>query len=148
MNEHQPFRIEPAGKPQDYQTYAATVPLATHYRDATCAEVDCAAHSYGWKTTVDVSTELGARQAKYITEKSGRRYTAIAEPGDYMLTFTFPAGQKCFATHRVLLEREPNFMIRQGDYRQYGRTTPMNGRDWLDSFGEHQQKLREQRERG
>src|SRR6476620_8795741 len=94
-----PFRLPPAMGPEAYKTYEIRSPLATHYRDATCAEVDCEASAYGWRTTVDVGTELGRKQANYIRLLSARSFTVV-ENGT-LVSFTFPAGQACFVEHKV-----------------------------------------------
>jgi hypothetical protein len=132
-----------------YKTYALMRPRATHTRVALCAEVDCRAMANGWKTIVDVSTELGRRQANYIRLHSGRSFTAT-EDGT-LVTFVFPAGQKCFAEHRVLLEREPLFRIKDGDFRGNPRGTPvlkLSPIAWRDNFGEHQEKLADKQKEG
>lgn len=132
-----------------YKTYALMRPRATHTRVALCAEVDCRAMANGWKTIVDVSTELGRRQANYIRLHSGRSFTAT-EDGT-LVTFVFAAGQKCFAEHRVLLEREPLFRIKDGDFRGNPRGTPvlkLSPIAWRDNFGEHQEKLADKQKEG
>lgn len=124
------------------------MPVATHWRTATCGEVDCENHARGFQVTADVSTELGRRQANYIRMKSGRHFSSqqIAD----LVTFTFPAGQICFATHRVQLEREPNLYVRGGDYRGNAGTPrrALNAQQWVQDFGEHQLTVAEQREKG
>ena len=144
----QPFRITPAGPVRAYQTYQITAPLATHWRTATCTEVDCDAHLRGWSTTVDVATELGARQATYIRMHAGRAYT-VTEAGT-LVTFMFPGGQQCFRTHRVPLGRPEIYTVRGGDWR--GSTGLVrrhaDAQDWVDDFGEHQEQLADRLARG
>lgn len=141
-------RITPVGPVQAYQTYAVRAPRSTHTRPATCAEVGCVAYRSGWATTVDPGSELGARQATYITRQSGRRFAQTMLP-DGRVRFEFEAGQRCFAEHRVSLEREPLFFKRGGDWRaNVGPTLRMTGQDWLDDFGEHQERLRDRIARG
>lgn len=141
--------IMPKMSPAAYKTYALLRPKATHTRVALCKEVDCRAMANGWKTIVDVSTPLGQRQANYIRLHSGRAFT-VTEDGT-LVTFVFAPGQKCFAEHRVMLEREPLFRIKDGDFRGNPRGTPvlkLSPIAWRDNFGEHQDSIAEQHKRG
>lgn len=145
----QPFRVMPSAPVTAYKTYELSAPIQTHTRPATCSEVNCAHWLSGWKTVIDLSTELGERQAKYIRLHSGRKYTLReALP---MLELTFPPGQKCFREHRVSLEREPEFYVRGGDWR--GNPTREfrrheNSRDWVEDFSEHVDHIKRLRESG
>lgn len=127
----------------DHKTYAISSPIQTHTRPATCAEVDCQHYLSGWVTHVDVSTELGQRQAKYIANDSGRRFqetTGLGDIGAGRREFMFPPGQKCFQEHRVSLEREPLFVVRDlGQRRVHAR-----GEDWVDDFRSHMDKINQQ----
>lgn len=147
----QPFRLPPAMPVQAYKTYSFTSPKQTHTRRATCAEVECQHHLRGWVTRVDVSTELGQRQAKYIRDHAGRAHTVDRSGPDSIIAFTFPAGQECFTEHRVPLWREPIFVVRDGDWR--GNPTGRkrrhaNGTQWVEDFGEHQLRIKDQIEKG
>lgn len=149
-------RIQPLGNPTDYKTYSVTAPLATHWRKATCAEVDCPHFLNGWTTTVDTSTDLGRRQAAYIEGADhGRRWAreAFASNAGPLVEYTFPPGQRCFRSdaHRLPLERDPIYSVRLGDWRLTGPAVTaraMQPADWLDDFANHQIGLAERRERG
>jgi len=132
--------------PEYFRTYAILRPRATHFRKASCAEVNCPNRERGWKTVVDVSTTLGQGQANYVRLKSGLSFT-VSQAGD-IVTFVFYPGQNCFSEHMVPLDREPNFRKLDGDWRGY-RSEPvvMRASDWLDDFGTHQERLVEQRRR-
>jgi len=136
-------RITPALPPQAMKTYALAAPLQTHWRPATCEEVDCPQYLHGWKTVVDETTDLGREQAAYIREKSGRRFEATWDGG--LTTFVFEAGQQCFATHQQPLEREPIYLVRDGDFRGNPRGTSARvhtrAEFWVEDFGGHQQRL-------
>jgi len=108
-------RLEPALPAAGMQTYAAVLPLATHWRRASCGEVDCQTQAGGWVTRVDEATDLGQRQAHYIRAEAGRAFTEQREAG--LTVFTFPAGQECFTAHQVPLERPPLLVVRGGDWR-------------------------------
>lgn len=149
MNE--PNRIMPALDAGHMKTYEIRAPKSTHFRPASCEEVECQAHARGWRTLVDVNTELGARQAFYIRKTAGRAYSEEAQPGGRVV-FTFLAGQKCFREHVVPTDRPPLFIVREGDWRGNPRqieprihTRP---EDWVDEFANHQSALAEQVKRG
>jgi hypothetical protein len=135
-----------------YKTYALRLPKTTHYRKATCQEVECDAYAYGWVTRVDVTTDLGQRQARYIVDKSGRKCTEITSITDAVIReFTFPPGQQCFADHQVPLEREPLYIVRGGDWRGNPRGevhTHVRAADWIEDFAIHQQNIVDEIERG
>lgn len=142
-------RPAPSLSPEYFKSYEVSRPRATHFRKATCQEVDCPNYARGWRTAVDVSTTLGQSQANYIRLKSGRSFTTEVS-GDIVI-FTFPAGQRCFSQHTVPLEREPLFRVLGGDWRGNPSRTPaqiLRPQAWLDHFGEHQQRLAEQRQKG
>lgn len=160
-------RVPVSGNPGDYKSYSLKLPKATHYRPGVCGEVNvqcvqtdalgnficsewhCSRHAHGWKTMVDVSTQLGQRQEKYIETQAGRSYTR-AQAGT-LITYVFAAGQQCFSQHQVALEREPIFIVRDGDYRGNPSGRKMqhaNGQDWIDDFGEHQEKLADRLKEG
>lgn len=142
-------RIPPSGPVTWYQTYRVTAPVQTHWRKATCAEIDCVAYLHGWKTTVDLSTDLGAKQAHYITKESRRKFT-IQRINESLIEFTFEAGQPCFARdkHRIQLDRPENYSLFMGDYRgRQGDTVRFyNVDDWMDHFATHQEKINRQRQ--
>lgn len=143
------FRLDPKIGPENYKTYQIVAPIKTHYRDATCHEVDCRAFAAGFRSRIDTSTDLGVRQAKYIENSAGRKFTRTqAGP---IVTYDFPAGQRCFTAHRVPLEREPLYVVREGDYRGNPRgIQPVTRRavDWVDDFATHQQNIADRREKG
>lgn len=145
----QPFRLDPIGPADAYKTYALAAPISTHRRPASCVEVECDAWRHGWISLIDVSTDIGVQQANYIRLHSGRSFTA-SEVGT-LVTFTFPSGQTCFGEHTVLLEREPIYSVRDGDWRgnPTGRTRRhVRADDWVDDFANHQQQLADRLERG
>lgn len=146
-------RLDPQVGPEHYKTYQIISPASTHTRVATCAEVECDQRAKGWLTRINVATDLGRRQARFIRERSGRRFLVTREPvaPDWVLELTFPPGQTCFAEHRVPLHREPLYRVRGGDYRGNPHNIPVVKRsapEWVEDFGEHQQKIKDARERG
>ncbi len=149
---HQPYRIQPAMPVDSYRTYELRAPVTTHWRKATCAEVDCPAYSNGWRTDVDETSPLGQFQASYIRKESGRGFTEHRDARG-MTVFVFEAGHRCFGSdqHVAPLERDPVGLVRDGDWR--GNPTGRVRRhtdliDWRDDFGEHQERIAEQINRG
>lgn len=147
----QPNRITPNMSVEAYKTYRIASPLATHWRDATCAEADCQHHLNGWQSTIDESTQLGQRQAHYIRRESRRGFTEERLPTG-LTRFTFAAGQTCFAgPHQVPVGRPELYLVRDGDWRgnPTGRQrTHSSPQDWIDDFGEHQDRLADQMKKG
>lgn len=142
-------RIMPVGPASAYQTYQIASPLATHYRDATCREVDCERHVKGWNSALDMTREDHAKAATWIRMKSGRAFT-VTEAGP-IVTFTFPAGQTCFEKHKVPVGRPELYLVRGGDWRGNPRNIPVvrhNADTWVDDFANHQDRLKTEHERG
>lgn len=136
-------RIQPAGPPEWFQTYRVSAPKSTHWRKATCAEVGCLAYLRGWKSRIDVGTDLGRRQAHFIMNNSGRKYK-LEKTGPTMYEFVFEAGQSCFerSEHKVRLDMPERFALFPGDWRAHGELVTFNNyADWLDHFAEHQDKI-------
>lgn len=146
------MRIQPIGPVTAYRTFQVSRPLSSHWRRATCEEVQCSNFLNGWRTYIDVTTDLGKEQADYIRRHSGRSFTEETAT-DGRTAFTFAAGQACFAAdgHRTPLEREGIYIARGGDWR--GNPTGekrVHARpaDWVEEFAEHQDWLTTLKERG
>jgi hypothetical protein len=108
-------RVAPKMAPQAYRSFEVHSPLATHYRNVSCREMECQHYLGGWVSPIDVSTEQGRKWAVAI-RRSGRRYTY--EQAGSVVTFRFPPGQICFqAPHRVAVGRPELFVVRDGDWR-------------------------------
>lgn len=145
-------RIPPLGPVQAYKTYQIVSPINTHFRPATCAEVECQAHTHGWKTVVDERTEMGSKQAYYIRKESGRKYREDKDLSQGLTLFVFEAGQRCFAQHTVRLDREEVYFTRAGDWRGnpsphslYKHTRP---EFWLEDFQENLARIRKDSDNG
>jgi len=143
------FRIEPQMDAAAYKTYAIVSPLSTHFRPATCAEIDCPHYLNGWRVRVENLTPDLLRAAR----NSGRAYTteAVARGETYLV---FAAGQPCFkaSEHRTRVDRPPLYVVRDGDHRGNPRGTKarlhQRPENWVEDFAEHQQKLADEIERG
>ncbi len=135
--------IIPALPSKHFKTYEIIAPLSTHFRPATCEEVQCAAYVNGWRTIVPADSQA----ALYIRSgSSGRRFEAHID--DTMAAFVFEPGQKCFAAdkHRVPLEREPLYVARGGDARGNPlreRRVHTRAEDWTEDFAGHLDRVRQ-----
>lgn len=143
-------RLEPLGSPGAYKTYGAVSPLSTHWRTGTCEEAGCDAYRSGWVTTVDLSTELGQKQAHYITHDKTRSWT-LQRVSVTLVKFVFGPGQQCFTRHKVRTSRPPRFLVRSGDFRGNPdgfRREHRNGRDWAEDQQETLDRVAVLRQRG
>ena len=116
-----------------HQIYRASAPPSTHFRAATCKEVDCHEYLAGWKTVLPSDHEyLG-----WIRHESGLRFTESQEAG--LTTFLFAAGQACFrrSGHTISLDRPHIFTVNNG-----GRFSRREPAQWVDEMGEQLNKLR------
>lgn len=151
---------QPLLGPEAYRTFSMRAPLETHWRVATCTEVQCPREEFGWQTAILEGDEFGDRQAHYIRKLSGRKFTESRREDGYTV-FSFEAGQRCFETvirggkvvngHPKRVERPELFIVRGGDWRGNPREeAPVVRRpeDWVDEFANHQNKLADLAQRG
>ena len=147
----QGMRIVPQASPAVFQTYQIAAPVQSHWRDATCDEVDCPNRINGWRTKINEATDLGQAQAYYIRHDRSRRHTEELMP-DGLTVFTFDAGQACFEPHKTRLDRPELFIVRGGDWRgnPTGREPLLhaNADDWTDDFANTQDRIATLVERG
>jgi hypothetical protein len=142
-------RIHPAMAPEAYKTYAMVSPLSTHFRPATCAEVDCPHYVNGWRVHLEALTP----DLQQAARKSGRKYREQqVAPGETYLVFE--AGQACFKAgqHRARIDRPPLYIVRDGDHRGNPRGTKarlhQRAEHWVEEFAEHQQALADEIKKG
>jgi hypothetical protein len=148
-------RIEPNLPVTAMKTYGLSAPQETHYRRASCAEVDCPNYANGWRSGFDVTDPEKAHAAYLIRMHSGRLFTVQELTGPSgsveQVIFTFGPGQECFLRHSVPLEREPVLYVRDGDWRGNPTGRAMvhaDAADWVDDFGEHQERIAARVEQG
>lgn len=131
-------RVTPALPAAQMQTFAFIAPAETHWRKATCAEVECGAYLNGWT----LNTAGLAEQDVHLAKHAGREFVATEGP-DGGETLTFAAGQPCFraSAHRLRLDREEIFLKHGGDWRgdpRRERPTTFSGPDaWADAMRTH-----------
>lgn len=113
----------------NYQTHANVT-----FEPATCEQVGCSWFRSGWATTVDPSTDLGARQADHIRHDKTRAHTEMAgaawneqglalaaQRGEQFdpvptgaVVFLFAPGTECFqrGDHALPVASDPTFEVR------------------------------------
>ena len=142
--------------PRFYKSYSMNAPLRTHWRAATCEEVDCADYLNGFVLHCDLGTELGQKQLAFIRGDRSRSPKA-EKVGGTLVDFFYPPGTECFAstqklaTHRVPIGRPPVYLVADGDWR--GNPTGRirrhrNGGDWAEDFAENVDRFRTMQQRG
>ena len=82
----------------------------------------------------------------------GAKWAEPDEPGAAagVVVLEFGAGQDCFSEHRIPLDRDSLFVLRDGDWRgnPTGRRRTLSPIAWRDDMGENQEKLAELARRG
>ena len=131
---------------QNYKTWEVIYPHASHYRPATCAEVDCSHYLNGWQTVVDESTNLGQARAYYIRHGQTRGFTESRDDrnGIVVTVFKFHSGQTCFREHEKVLDRPAMHGVRRGTGRfDFGERHWYDRSDqWQDDLAVHLDVLR------
>ena len=144
-----PNRVPPALPVTSMKTYAISSPLSTHWRPATCAEVECPEFVHGWRTIVPSDSAA----ADYIRHDRTRRH-AETHPDAGLACFTFEPGQHGFSPqhdHQVRTGRPEKYLVRGGDWRGNpagDRRVLGRAADWVDDFANHQDRLQTAIERG
>lgn len=137
--------------PNRYQTFQIISPRATHFRDATCREVNCVASQRGWRQRIDIKTVDGQKTAYWIRMHSARAYTVERTNTAGVLDFVFAPGQRCFTKHEVPLNRPEIFVTRHGNpFMPLQQTNPQRYRpdQWVEQFAELTDKLATTQKRG
>lgn len=139
-------RIEPELPAHAFKTYGMSMPLRSHWRPATCDEFECDAYQYGWVSTFDLATELGAKQYAYCRQDKTRSFSAQRH-GTTLIKLVYKPGNRCFrsADHRMPLARLPRFYVAGGDWRGNPMGVParvhQRADDWVDDFANHQDTI-------
>jgi hypothetical protein len=138
--------------PRYYNTYSMRSPLKTHWRSANCEEYECDEFLNGFVVTVDLTTELGQRQAYYLRNDRSRRCHEQRVSME-LIKFVYGPGNRCFRSdeHRVPIGKPAKLLVVGGDWRgnpnQYHRLhTRLEY--WVEDFALNQQRLAEIQRRG
>lgn len=127
--------------PNDYQRYSIKAPLSTHFRQASCAEVDCPQYLKGWRTRLEM---LNEKDRHYVLKESGRRYKLqhVAEGETYAV---FEPGQNCFqvSRHRVRVDRPETYSVLDGRRLLRNHTRPELWVEDLHEYSDAYQALKE-----
>jgi hypothetical protein len=133
--------------PSAYKSYGVKLPMSgPDDRPATCAEVDCGPYLNGWKTPLAVLTGdtwswLKAQGYRWTVER-------LTDTTGYAV---FPPGQSCFkaSEHRRPIA-DPVYTVTRGAQGQWAGPPRVHKRaaDWVEDFGEHQQRLADRINRG
>ena len=113
--------------------FEANWPSRTHWRKATCREVNCSHYMNGWVTRV----APGSPQDLYIRADTERHHKL--ERGEEFNFYTFEPGQRCYRSgqHRIKLDRGPwltkNSLTRHSSYSEQFAMEPER---WTDEFNE------------
>lgn len=134
--------------PTPHRTYQILAPLDSHWRAATCAETDCDAYAYGWRTTLDETTRLGHNQAAYLRADT-RHHTETRDDAG-LTVFTYPPGQPCFLAddHRVPLDRPEILRVVTGYGTQLDGALDLRPADWVEDFADHVDQITAIRDAG
>lgn len=134
-------RIVPQLGPESYKTFQIAAPLSTHWRPATCEEVQCPNYVNGWQVRVEGLAEEDLYLATHCGRSWQRASVALGET--YLV---YAAGQPCFrsSSHRVRVEREERFVVTGGDWRgnpRQERREHLNAADWQEDMAGHLDQL-------
>ena len=101
-----------------------------HFINASCKIVDCPQFLNGWVTRVII----GSPQEQYVKRDKSRKWTAV-KVDDATMEYYYEAGQNCFGTHRMKLEKAPYFNI-NGLAGKDPRSLTIDFDEWTDRFNE------------
>lgn len=145
------MRVDPTTPVQAMQTFQIQSPHETHTRVVSCEDYECQAYKNGWRMKLDLTTELGQRQAFYIKHHSGRSWKAV-DQSDGLVTLEFASGQPCFSEHRVSNQRPEIYRVKGGDHRGNPLRVPTRVHSkpefWVEEFAENQDRIRSAIEKG
>ena len=116
--------------------YQASWPKSSHWRKASCEEVDCIHYLFGWITVVPKDSD----EDKYL-EAVMNIFRCKRVADDLVISYHFEAGQPCFkgqaGAHKKKLERGP-WLTRNQPGREAARLqrTAMEHDRWVDEFNE------------
>lgn len=144
------MRIVSAAPVQAFRSFGMTVTRRVH---ATCEEFGCEHWAKGWITAVppdspDEGVLVAACDGR--VDQFRRRWTRIEVTSNGFHAYHFPPGQPCLRASTHTIPWNFAWHHRDGDWRgnPTGIVVPHpDGTSWVDEFGEHQQRIADQRKR-
>lgn len=141
-------RIVPKAPTRLFKTYGMRI---IEREPVSCELAECPRWPTGWAAVVLANSQDEATiEAACRGEIDGirRRWESATVQPDGFVRYVFPPGQPCFraSTHSIPLTAR--YTLRDGDWRgnPSGRiVTTNNAQTWIDDFGEHQQRIVDQR---
>lgn len=118
------------------RTHHILAPLSSHWRKATCEEIDCPEFRKGYGIPLKSLDDEDLGLIRRFVETYRIRCSRVeVENGEWHLWVE--AGQRCLraSTHRLRLDREEHFLTRNGDWRGSDGADPLvfSGADaWAD----------------
>ena len=118
---------------QPTDKYQVTWPKNTHFRRATCQEVDCDQFLKGWVT---IKIQIDSTEDCYIRNDKTRKSVGVRME-DNTMSYFFEAGQPCFRSHRATSKKPPLLTVNQPG-RESARLirANMDFDEWTDRFNE------------
>lgn len=145
-------RIAPALPAHAMKTFEVRQPLATHFRQVPCAEAGCDKYAAGWVMGFDLTEMAKVNAANSINRVvKARGMRCKVERVGTKAIFTFPPGQSCLEGHRVLVGREPLYIVRGGDWRGNPRRESYrhaSGDAFMDDWRTSQDRIEAFKRRG
>jgi hypothetical protein len=133
-----------------------------NFRPITCAQAECEAFRNGWVTIVSANM---ADQVRTIARDTGRHFVE-APGGPGLVAFTFPPGQEGFKggdhDHVERIDVVQTFSKQDGHaeigvnsrrqaewfWQPSGDRRKLSAQTWVDDFGEHQERLAAEAQKG
>lgn len=122
--------------------YSINSPLASHYRPATCEEIECPHWRDGWQVNATDLTDV-----HYVELARGGWHFTVLRVSEAETFLVFKAGQRCFehGSHKVALQRPALYVVR--DPARGSRRTHVRAEDWRDDLHEHTDQVARDRQR-
>lgn len=142
-------RLDTGGNPSHFQTWRGSAPRSTHWRHASCAEVECKRYEHGWVTILSAGSDQERLLRRACDGLDGHRRHYVEKAGDAgLIEFHFEAGQACFkvSQHMVRLDRPELYVVYHGDWRRnLGAIRRYDRSDqFIDDMDGHLDRLRRQ----
>lgn len=147
-----------------HTNFRVTQRFEENFRAITCAQAECDAFKFGWSTVVPVGT---ADQVRVISRNTGRFFTE-KPTADGLIEFIFAPGQEGFKgggsgehDHRERIDSVQRFSKQDGHakigiernastwlWSADGTRQQLSPQSWVDAFGENQERLAAEAQKG